>query len=46
VFERRTTLELSRARLAGDLSRATAPTHRSMLEQALADIDAQLDSLA
>lgn len=43
--ERRTTLELSRARLADDLSRATAPHHRRMLEQALENIDQQLSQL-
>jgi hypothetical protein len=42
---RRQTLELSRARLHGDLRRATAPTHRTMLERALADLDAQLEAL-
>jgi hypothetical protein len=46
LLDRRRTLELSRARLAGDLGRATAPPHRRMLEQALADLDAQLDSLS
>jgi hypothetical protein len=46
VLERRRTLELSRARLAGDLSRATAPPHRRMLERALADLDAQLAALS
>jgi hypothetical protein len=45
VLERRRTLELSRARLAADLSRATATPHRRMLEHALADLDAQLASL-
>jgi hypothetical protein len=43
--ERRTTLELSRARTADDLNRATAPHHRRMLEQALANIDEQLSQL-
>jgi hypothetical protein len=43
---KRRTLELSRARLADDLSRATAPQHRQMLERALADIDASLQSLS
>jgi hypothetical protein len=42
---RRRTLELSRARLAADLDRASAPPHRRMLERALADLDAQLESL-
>ncbi len=43
---KRRTLELSRARLADDLTRATAPHHRQMLERALADIDASLESLS
>ena len=42
---RRRTLELSRARLAADLDRASAPPHRRMLERGLADLDAQLESL-
>ena len=42
---RRRTLELSRARLAADLDRASALPHRRMLEQALAELDAQLGSL-
>ncbi len=43
---KRRTLELSRARLVDDLGRATAPHHRQMLERALADIDASLQSLS
>ena len=43
---KRQTLELSRARLLDDLSRATTPHHRQMLERALADIDASLQSLS
>ncbi len=43
--ERRRTLELARARAADDLSRATAPAHRRMLEQALAALDEQLNGL-
>jgi len=43
--ERQRTLELSRRRAESDLSRATAPAHRRMLEQAIAAIDAQLDDL-
>jgi hypothetical protein len=42
---RRRTLELSRASLAADLDRASAPPHRRMLERALAELDAQLESL-
>ena len=41
----RRTLELARARAAQDLSRATAPAHRRMLEHALEALDAQLKSL-
>jgi hypothetical protein len=35
-------LELARSRAESDLTRATAPAHRSMLEQAIAALDAQL----
>ena len=42
ALERRETLELTRARAAADLSRATAPAHRRMLEQALAALDEEL----
>lgn len=45
-IDRRRTLELSRARLAADLQRATAPAHRKMLEQGLGAIDEQLAALA
>ena len=41
--ERRRALELARSRTAHDLSRATAPAHRRMLEQALAALDEQLE---
>jgi len=40
--DRRRALELSRTRAAADLARATAPAHRTMLEWALAALDAQL----
>ena len=40
--ERRRTLELTRARALDDLSRATVPGFRRMLEQTLAAIDEQL----
>jgi hypothetical protein len=43
--QRRHTLELSRARLAAELARASAPAHRAMLERALADLDARLATL-
>ncbi|PYR94554.1 MAG: hypothetical protein DMF84_05205 [Acidobacteria bacterium] len=42
---RRATLELARIRAAEDLSRATVPAHRRMLEQAIAALDAQLGNL-
>ena len=45
VAERRATLELTRARAAADLNRATALPHRTMLEQAIATIDEQLAQL-
>jgi hypothetical protein len=44
-LERRRGLELARARAAADLARATAPAHRKMLEQAIAALDEQLDSI-
>lgn len=40
--ERVSTLELARSRAAADLSRAAAPAHKAMLEQAIAALDAQL----
>lgn len=43
--ERRQALGLARARAADDLSRATAPAHRRMLEEAIAALDAQLAHL-
>ena len=42
---RRSQLELARARAAADLERATAPAHRSMLEQAIKALDAQISDL-
>ena len=39
-------LQLSRKRAADDLSRASAPAHRLMLEQAIAALDAELAALA
>jgi hypothetical protein len=44
--ERRTSLELARARAEADLGRATAPNHRRMLEQTLTAIGEQLDQLS
>ena len=43
--DRRLTLELMRKRAVDDLSRATAPAHRHMLEQAIASLDADLAGL-
>jgi hypothetical protein len=42
---RRGNLELARARAVADLSRATAPAHKQMLEQAIAALDEQLRRL-
>lgn len=44
-LERRRTLELSRTRAQNDLSRATAPAHRRMLEEAIASLDLELQKL-
>lgn len=46
ALERRRTLELARARARDDLSRATVPAHRKMLEQTLAAIETQLNELS
>jgi hypothetical protein len=43
--QRRRTLELTRTRTKHDLSRATAPAHREMLQQALAALDRKLQDL-
>jgi hypothetical protein len=40
--QRRCTLELTRTRARQDLSRAIAPAHKRMLEQAIAALDEQL----
>jgi hypothetical protein len=42
---RRDALQLSRARAVADLSRASAPAHRQMLERAIEALDAQLADL-
>lgn len=42
---RRQALQLSRARAQGDLTRATVPAHRRMLEQAIRALDEQLAEL-
>jgi hypothetical protein len=44
-LERRRALELSRARAQADLSRATAPAHRLMLEHAIAALESELRTL-
>jgi hypothetical protein len=46
VSERRRTLELTRKRALADLSRASVPAHRDMLEHAIASLDEQLATLA
>lgn len=43
--DRRRALELSRARAAADLERASVPAHRKMLEEALKSLDAELGKL-
>jgi hypothetical protein len=43
---RREALQLARARAADDLTRATAPAHRRMLEGAIQALDQQLLALA
>jgi hypothetical protein len=43
--ERRRSLELTRRRAVADLSRASVPAHRHMLEQAIASLDEELASL-
>ena len=43
--DRRKALQLSRARAAADLERATAPAHREMLEQAIASLEGELEKL-
>ncbi|MGZ8255861.1 MAG: hypothetical protein ACXWVT_13490 [Burkholderiaceae bacterium] len=45
VESRRATLQLSRKRAAADLSKATVPAHRKMLEQAISALDDQLAAL-
>jgi len=42
---RRRTLELMRKRALDDLSRATAPAHRQMLEHGIAALDEELAKL-
>jgi hypothetical protein len=45
VEERRRSLELTRRRAVDDLSRASVPAHRHMLEQAIASLDEELSKL-
>jgi hypothetical protein len=45
-LEHQRALELTRKRAADDLSRASAPAHRLMLERAIAALDAELAALA
>jgi hypothetical protein len=42
----RATLMLARTRALADLQRACVPAHRAMLEQAIADLDERLKTLA
>jgi hypothetical protein len=43
--DRMRTLAMSRSRALADLERATAPSHRRMLEHAIAALDAQIAQL-
>jgi hypothetical protein len=45
VEQRRRALELTRTRACDDLSRASAPAHKRMLEEAIAALDQQLAAL-
>ena len=45
THEQRNTLELSRARAVSDLTRASSPAHRQMLEGAIAMLEEQLAAL-
>ncbi|MGH9374150.1 MAG: hypothetical protein ACRD15_21765, partial [Vicinamibacterales bacterium] len=45
LADRRLALELARTRTADTLARATAPAHRTMLEQAIASLDEQIAAL-
>jgi hypothetical protein len=42
--DRRRSLELMRSCALADLSRASAPAHRAMLERAIASLDEQLEA--
>jgi hypothetical protein len=41
----RATLALARTRAEADLQRASAPAHRAMLEQAIADLDRRIAAI-
>jgi hypothetical protein len=43
--EQRRSLELQRKRVADDLTRAAAPAHRKMLQEAMSALDAQIAAL-
>jgi hypothetical protein len=43
--DHRRSLDLTRARMVDELRRATAPPHRTMLEQAIAVVEEQIASL-
>jgi hypothetical protein len=42
---KRRTLELARARAADDLNRASAPTHKRLLERTIAALDEQIKAV-
>ena len=44
--QERSSLELTRKRVAGDLNRATHPRHRQQIEGALAHLDAKIARLS
>jgi hypothetical protein len=44
--DQRRTLELARSRAQDDLSRATRPAHRAMLQEALEALDRRLQELS
>lgn len=46
ALTKRRALEMSRARAVADLSRASSPVHKHMLEQAITALDEQLKGLA
>ncbi len=43
--QRRRTLQLTRTRTERDLSRASSPVHREMLQQALAALDREIEQV-